>query len=59
MVAAFVFNDTAWKVSKYGVFPCPYFPVFGLNAGKCGPENSTFSTILSFIIYNHWLGKIK
>ena len=22
---------TAWKVSKYGVFPGPYFPAFGLN----------------------------
>ena len=22
---------TAWKVSKYGVFPGPYFPVFGQN----------------------------
>ena len=26
--------STAWKVSKYGVFPGPYFPVFGLNTGK-------------------------
>ena len=24
-------NQTAWKVSKYGVFSDPYFPVFGLN----------------------------
>ena len=31
---------TAWKVSKYGVFSCPYFPVFGLNTGKCGPEQT-------------------
>ena len=23
---------TAWKVSKFGVFSGPYFPVFGLNA---------------------------
>ena len=23
---------TVWKVSKYGVFSGPYFPVFGLNA---------------------------
>ena len=29
---------TAWKVSKYGVISGPYFPVFGLNTGKCGPE---------------------
>ena len=42
MVAAFVFNDTAWKVSKYGVFPCPYFTVFGLNVGKCGPEKAPY-----------------
>ena len=25
---------TAWKVSKYGVFSGPYFPVFGLNTGR-------------------------
>ena len=25
------FIVTAWKVSKYGVFSGPYFPVFGLN----------------------------
>ena len=24
-------RSTAWKVSKYGVFSGPYFPVFGLN----------------------------
>ena len=24
----------AWKVSKYGDFSCPYFPVFGLNTAK-------------------------
>ena len=26
------------KVSKYGVFSGPYFPVFSPNTGKCGPE---------------------
>ena len=26
-------------MSKYGVFPGPYFYVFGLNTGKYGPEN--------------------
>ena len=26
------------KVSKYGVISGPYFPVFGLNTGKYGPE---------------------
>ena len=27
---------TAWKVSKYGVFSGPYFPVFRLNTEKYG-----------------------
>ena len=26
-----------WKVSKYGVFSGPYFPVFGLNAERKSP----------------------
>ena len=29
---------TTRKVSKYGVISGPYFPVFGLNTGKYGPE---------------------
>ena len=29
-------SDTAWKVSKYGVFSGPYFPVFGLNTERYG-----------------------
>ena len=41
---------TAWKVSKYGDFSGPYFPVFGLNIGKYGPEKppylDTFRTVL-------------
>ena len=36
---------TAWKVSKYGVFSSPYFPVFGLNAGKYGPEKTPYLDI--------------
>ena len=28
---------TAWKVSKYGVIPVPYFPVFGLNTESKAP----------------------
>ena len=49
-------NDTAWKVSKCGVFCGPYFPEFGLNTerysvslhiqSKCGKirtrKNSVF-----------------
>ena len=26
-------TNPAWKVSKYGVFSGPYFPVFELNTG--------------------------
>ena len=46
---------TAWKVSRYGVFSGPYFPVFGLNTerysvslriqsecGKIGPEKTSY-----------------
>ena len=43
---------TAWKVSKYGVFSGPYFPVFGLNTeiysvfslntGKSGPKKTPY-----------------
>ena len=29
---------TAWKVSKYGVIPGSYFPVFCSNTGKYRPE---------------------
>ena len=48
---------TAWKVSKYGVFSGPYFPAFGLNTGKYGPEKTPYldsfhtvsKTVLSFL----------
>ena len=38
-------KDTAWKVSKYGVFSGPYFlviPVFSLNTGKYGTEKTPY-----------------
>ena len=41
---------TVWKVSKYGVFSGPYFPVFGLNTEIHGvnlriqPENRKIRT---------------
>ena len=31
----------AWKLSKYGVFSSPFFPVFGPNTGKYGPEKNS------------------
>ena len=33
---------TALKVYKYRVFSGPYFPVFGLNTGKYGPEKTLY-----------------
>ena len=33
---------TAWKVSKYGDFSSPYFPVFGMNTGKYGPDKTPY-----------------
>ena len=33
---------TTKKVSKYGVFSGPYFPVFGRNTGKYGPEKTPY-----------------
>ena len=35
-------GNTAWKVSKYGVFFGPYFPVFSSNTGKYVPENTPY-----------------
>ena len=34
-----------WKVSKYGVISSPYFPVFGLNTWKYGPEINPYLDI--------------
>ena len=34
--------NTVWNVSKYGVFSSPYFPAFGLNTGKYGPEKTPY-----------------
>ena len=44
-----VFGDTAlvyvrnaaWKVSKYGVISCPYFPAFGLNTERYEMRENT------------------
>ena len=36
----FSFVNTAWKVSKYGVFSGLYFPVFSPGTGKYKPEKT-------------------
>ena len=33
---------TVCKVSKYGVFSSPHFPVLSPNTGKFGPERSPY-----------------
>ena len=44
---------TAWNSVQYGVISGPYFPVFGLNTGKYGPEITpyldTFHAVLCFL----------
>ena len=35
-------TSTAWKVSKYGAFSGPYFPVFSPNAGKYGRKKNPY-----------------
>ena len=46
-------TKTVWKVSKYGVFSGPYFPVFGLNTGKYGPEKTPYlDTFHAIRVYN-------
>ena len=41
---------TGWKVSKYGVISGPYFPVFGLNTGKYGPEITPYLDTFHVVI---------
>ena len=38
-------SDTARKVFRYKVFSSPYFPVFGLNMGKYGPEKTPYLAV--------------
>ena len=35
-------KSTAQKECRYGLFFCPYFPVFRLNTGKYGPEKTSY-----------------
>ena len=38
---------TPWKVSKYGVFYGPYFPVYSPNTRKYGPEKTPYLDTLT------------
>ena len=42
---------TAWKLSKYGVISVPYFPVFGLNTGKYGPEITPYLDTFHAVLF--------
>ena len=51
---------TAWKVSRYGVFSGPYFPVFGLNTGIYGQEKTPYLDTFHAVPYKGicWPAKI-
>ena len=49
----FIAKSTAWKVSKYGFISGPYFPVFGLNIGKYGPEITSYFDAFHVAIICH------
>ena len=54
---------TAWKVSKYEVISGPYFPVFGLNTEKYGPEKTlhldTFHAVCYYAGIRNELSDLK
>ena len=43
------------KVSKYGLFSGSYFPSFGLDTGKYGPEKTPY--LDTFHTVEEWHGK--
>ena len=46
-------TQTVWKVSKFEAFSGPYFPAFGLNTGKYGPEKTPYlDTFHAIKVYN-------
>ena len=46
-------------MSKYGVFSVSYFPVFGLNTGKYGPEQTPYLDTFHAVITpcHYWATK--
>ena len=37
---------------RHGVFSVPYFPVFGLNTGKYGPEDTPYLNTFHSVLFN-------
>ena len=50
---------TAWKVSKYGVFSGPYFPVFGLESvflySFRTQENTDQKKLRIWTLFTQWI----
>ena len=61
IISSFLLNNniTAWKVSKYGVFSSPYFPVFSPSTGKYGPKKTHIWTLFTQCMRNLWELKLK
>ena len=54
-MSIFAFNQlnyTTWKVSKYGVFSGLYFPIFGPNTGKYGPQKAPYLDTFHAVLEN-------
>ena len=50
---------TVWKVSKYGVFSGPYFPVFRVNAEIYGPEKTPYLDTFHEVFNNFFVGWVR
>ena len=48
----FLNTGTGWKLSKYGVFSGPYFPVLGLNTLISKPEKTLYIDTFHIVWYN-------
>ena len=46
-------------MSKYGVISGPYFPVFGLNTGKYGPEITPYLDTFHAVFCSDFGSKIS
>ena len=43
-------KSTVWKVSKYGVFSGPYFPIFSSNTRKYEPEKTPYLDTFNAVV---------
>ena len=59
IVSHFWEKDTACKLSKYGVFSGPYFPVFGLNTGKYELEKTPHLETVNLTSFHQQIRQVK